>query len=107
MSKEEKKPAKAMTVTSTRDLAKEGEENFRKMVEYLRYEPDSTVSMKLREKPQLCFRVDNLEREMEGGEVVLGPFEPAPGLRVVFVYKEGVCWEFMESKVGADWHQTG
>jgi hypothetical protein len=76
------------------------------MIEYLRYEPDSTVSMKLREKPHLCFRVDNLEEEMQGGEVLLGPFEPAPGLRVVFVYKEGVCWEFMESKAGGDWHQT-
>jgi hypothetical protein len=26
------------------------------------------------------------------------------GLRVVFVYKEGVVWEFMESQKGKDWH---
>lgn len=76
------------------------------MIEYLRYEPDSPVPMKLREKPHLCFRVDDLEAEIEGGEVLLGPFEPVSGLRVVFVYKEGVCWEFMESRGGADWHQT-
>ncbi|MGC8880493.1 MAG: VOC family protein [Anaerolineae bacterium] len=81
--------------------------NSPQMVEYLRYEPDSPVTGPLRTLPHIAFRVDNLEKEIEGAEVVLGPFHPTPDLRVVFVHKDGVVWEFMESKVGKDWHKGG
>ena len=77
------------------------------MVEYLRYEPDSPVAGPLRELPHLAFRVDNLDREIEGEEVILGPFKPNEVLRVVFILKDGVVWEFMESSVGKDWHKGG
>ncbi len=54
------------------------------MIEYLRYEPDSTVSMKLREKRRICFRVDERQKEMEGAAEVLARPRCGPGL-VVFV----------------------
>jgi len=65
-------------------------------VEFLRYEPDSPVTGPLRELPHLAFRVDDLQAEIEGQEVLLGPFTPMEGLQVVFVYKQGAVWEFME-----------
>jgi hypothetical protein len=76
------------------------------MIEYLRYEPDSPVTGPLREKPHVCFRVADLDKEIEGEEVILGPFEAAENLRVVFIYKDGLVYEFMESNAGADWHNT-
>lgn len=76
------------------------------MIEYLRYEPDSPVTGPLREKPHVCFRVDDLDKEIEGEEVILGPFAPAENLRVVFIYKDGLVYEFMESKAGKDWHKN-
>jgi hypothetical protein len=76
------------------------------MVEYLRYEPDSPVTGPLRERPHVAFRVDDLDKEIEGEQVILGPFQPNENLRVVFIYKEGLVYEFMESKVGKDWHKT-
>jgi hypothetical protein len=80
--------------------------NSSQMVEYLRYEPDSPVTGPLRTLPHLAFRVDNLDKAMAGEQVILGPFAPTPELRVVFIYKEGVVWELMESKVGKDWHKA-
>jgi hypothetical protein len=75
------------------------------MIEYLRYEPDSPVTGPLRTGPHLCFRVDDLDKEIEGADVILGPFKPNEHLRVVFIHRDGVVWEFMESSAGKDWHQ--
>ena len=65
-------------------------------VEFLRYEPDSPVTGPLRELPHFAFRTDNLRREIEGEEVILGPFAPLEGLEVVFIFKDGAVFEFME-----------
>ena len=77
------------------------------MVEYLRYEPDSPVTGPLRELPHVAFRVDNLDAEIEGEEIILGPFNPTEDLRVAFIFKDGVVYEFMQSSVGKDWHKAG
>ena len=45
------------------------------MIEYLRYEPDSPVTGPLRTGPHLCFRVEDLDKEIEGAEVLLGPVQ--------------------------------
>jgi len=66
------------------------------MVEFLRYEPDSPVTGPLRELPHIAFETDNLQAEIEGEEVILGPFSPMEGLTVVFIYKDGAVFEFME-----------
>jgi hypothetical protein len=77
------------------------------MVEYLRYEPDSPVSGPLRELPHVAFRVDDLDAEIEGEEIILGPFKPTEDLRVAFIFKDGVVYELMQSSVGKDWHKAG
>ena len=75
-------------------------------VEYLRYEPDSPVRGPLRELPHVAFRVDDLEKEIEGEDVVLGPFNATDELRVVFIFKDGLVYEFMESSAGKDWYKA-
>ena len=67
-----------------------------KRIEYLRYEPDSPVTGPIREQPHIAFRTDDMKREIEGLEVILGPFTPYEGLEVVFVMKDGAVFEFME-----------
>lgn len=75
-------------------------------VEYLRYEPDSPVTGPLRELPHVAFRVDRLEDHIQGENVILGPFQATDTLRVVFIYKEGLVWEFMEGAAEGDWHNA-
>lgn len=72
-------------------------------IEYLRFEPDSPVKGPCREMPHLAFQVDNLEAEMEGAEILLGPFDPTYTLRVVFVLKDGAVFEFMENRGDQRW----
>ncbi len=74
-------------------------------IEHLRFEADSPVHGPVRDLPHIAFQVDNLEREIEGAEILLGPFSPTDTLRVVFVLKDGAVFEFMESSTDAHWFQ--
>jgi hypothetical protein len=77
-------------------------------VEFLRYEPDTPVTGPVRELPHIAFRVDNLQQCIEeGGEIVLGPFHPTDTLTVVFIYKDGAVFEYMESSEAGHWFKGG
>jgi hypothetical protein len=72
-------------------------------IEFLRFEPDSPVHGPVRDMPHVAFRVDNLDAELSGAEVLLGPFNATDTLRVVFVFKHGAVFEFMESSAPGHW----
>jgi hypothetical protein len=65
-------------------------------VEYLRFEPDSPVTGPVRHQPHVPFAVDDLEAEIRGEQVLLGPFQAMEGLRVVFVLRDGAVFEYMQ-----------
>jgi hypothetical protein len=65
-------------------------------VEYLRFEPDSPVTGPVRCQPHMAFAVDDLEAEIKGEQVLLGPFRAMEGLRVVFILKDDAVFEFMQ-----------
>jgi hypothetical protein len=65
-------------------------------VEYLRFEPDSPVTGPVRQQPHVAFAVDDLEAEIEGQQILLGPFRAMEGLRVVFVLKDDAVFEYMQ-----------
>ena len=72
-------------------------------IEFLRFEPDCPVKGPARDLPHMAFRVDSLEPEMEGAEILLGPFNATDTLRVVFVLKDGAVFEFMENSEPGHW----
>ena len=51
----------------------------------------------VRDLPHIAFRVERLEPELEGAEILLGPFHATETLRVVFVLRDGAVFEFMEN----------
>lgn len=65
-------------------------------VESLRFEPDSPVTGPVREQPHMAFAVDDLESEIAGEHVLLGPFRAMEGLRVAFILIDGALFEFMQ-----------
>ena len=66
-------------------------------VEWLRYEPDSTVSSFMQENPHVAYHVDSIEEESKGMEVLIEPFASVAG-HVVGFFKtsDGVIVELME-----------
>jgi hypothetical protein len=64
-------------------------------IEFLRYEPDSTVPDDVKNNTHVAFRVDKLEPYLEGAEILIPPFIVGDFLEVVFVKKHGAVFEYM------------
>jgi hypothetical protein len=66
-------------------------------VEYLRYEPDTTVEGPVRNTPHVAYRVDDVHAAIAGHELLLGPFEVGGGFaQVAFVLIDNAVVEFMQ-----------
>ena len=65
-------------------------------IEWLRFESDSPLPELVKRVPHVAFRVDDLEAELEGKEVLIAPNSPSPGVRVAFVVCNGAPVEFLE-----------
>ncbi len=66
-------------------------------VEFLRFEPDTPVTGPLRTQPHVAYRVADVQRAVEGHEVLAEPFDVGNGfLTVAFVDVEGAIVEFMQ-----------
>jgi hypothetical protein len=98
---EEKQPHE-MWVAATRVWVTDPARHPHK-VEYLRFEPDSPVHGPVRDMPHIAFRVDDLDRAIEGSDVLLGPFQATDTVRVVFILRDGAVFEFMQSSEPGHW----
>lgn len=67
-------------------------------IEFLRYEPGSTVPDVIKANPHIAFRVEALDAHLNqpGVEIIIPPFEVGGFLRVVFVRKYGTIFEYMQ-----------
>ena len=66
-------------------------------VEYLRFEPDTTVTGPVRDAPHVAYRVDDVHDAIAGHELLLGPFEVGGGFcQVAFVRIGDAVVEFMQ-----------
>jgi hypothetical protein len=69
-------------------------------IEWLRFEPDSPISGKLRTDPHLAYRVADLDAALAGQTVLAEPFDPTGRgddfLRVAFVEVDGAVVELMQ-----------
>ena len=65
-------------------------------IEWLRFEPDSPIPELVQRVPHVAFKVDDLEAELEGKEILIEPNSPSPGVRVAFVVYDGAPVEFLE-----------
>lgn len=67
-------------------------------VEWMRFEPDSPLPDLVKTLPHVAFKVDNLEAELEGKNVLIEPNSPSEGTRVAFIVHNGAPVEFLEFK---------
>ena len=69
--------------------------NHPEHIEFLRYEPDSTVPDAIKNNPHIAFRVDKLEPHLVDAEILIPPFVVGDFLEVVFVRKHNTVFEYM------------
>ena len=65
--------------------------------EFLRFDPESPFPEKMQKSIHVAFTVENLDAALQGEEVLVRPFDPAPGLRVAFIVKDGAVLELMQN----------
>lgn len=65
-------------------------------IEWVRWEPDSPVTNRVRHEPHVAFRVADLDEALAGHTLIHGPLEVANGFcRYAFVELDGGIVEFM------------
>ena len=62
----------------------------------MRYEEDCPLPELVKTVTHVAFRVDNLEAELEGKEILIAPNSPSEGVRVAFIVHNGAPVEFLE-----------
>jgi hypothetical protein len=70
--------------------------NHPEHIEFLRYEPGTMVPQVVRDNPHIAYRVAALQLHIEGQEILIPPFVVGDFLRVVFILKYGVVFEYMQ-----------
>jgi hypothetical protein len=66
-------------------------------IEWVRFAPDSPLAdTPVAKMPHVSWAVDNLDQELKGKEVVVGPLEAAPGVRIAYFYQDGALVEYLE-----------
>ena len=65
-------------------------------IEWMRFEDGSPIHELIRTVPHLAFVVENLERAVEGMEILTPINSPSVGLRVAMIVSDGAPVELME-----------
>ena len=58
-------------------------------VEWMRFEPDCPIPEIIKTVPHLAFEVDDIDRALEGKEVLTPPNSPSDGVRAAMIIENG------------------
>ena len=64
-------------------------------IEWMRFEADSPLPELVKTVPHVAFEVDDLERELEGHELLIAPNSPSAGVTVAFIVDNGAPVELL------------
>jgi hypothetical protein len=65
-------------------------------VEWMRFEPGSPVHEIIKKLPHIAFEVDDLDRILDGKELIGEPSSPCEGVRVAMILHNGMPVELLE-----------
>jgi len=65
-------------------------------VEWMRFEEGSPISELVRTVPHIAFEVDDLDRALEGKELIGEPSTPMTGVKVAMILHNGMPVELLE-----------
>lgn len=71
--------------------------NHPEHIEFLRYAPGTTVPEAVRASPHVAYQVEGaLEPHIEGQEILISPFVVGNFVRVAFIRRHGMVFEYMQ-----------
>lgn len=75
-----------------------GPETNEMRIEYLRFEADSPMPQELKDNVHVAYKVDSLEKYMQGNKIILPRTKLDDCLSIAFIEKNGLVIELMEMK---------
>ncbi len=63
-------------------------------IEYIYFEPGTTITEPVVSTPHVAFRVGNLQEEIKDKDCVFGPIKLPEGVEVAFFYVDGCLTEY-------------
>ena len=68
-------------------------------VEWVRFSPDSPLAKTaVAKEPHVAWSVDDLDAEIRGKDMVVGPLTVAEGIRIAYFWMDGALVEYLEIK---------
>jgi len=68
-------------------------------IEWVRFAPDSPLAdTPVAKMPHVSWAVDDLDKELEGKEVVVGPLQVGDNIRIAYFLQDGALIEYLEAK---------
>jgi catechol 2,3-dioxygenase-like lactoylglutathione lyase family enzyme len=67
-------------------------------IEWMRYEPESTLPEIVKTVPHVAFEVDDVLDAIKGKKVIIQPNSPSEGVIVAFIEENGAPIEFIQDK---------
>jgi hypothetical protein len=65
-------------------------------IEWMRFDDDCPISELIRTVPHIAFEVDDLDKALQGMEVISEPSSPSDGVRVAMIIHNGAPVELLE-----------
>ena len=65
-------------------------------IQWMRYGPQCPLPELVKTVPHIAFEVENLEKALQGQEVIIAPNSPSSGVVVAFVVVDGAPVELIE-----------
>jgi hypothetical protein len=65
-------------------------------IQWMRFDEDAPYPDAVKSVPHVAFEVDDLDRALEGKEILVAPNFPSPGLRVAMIIDDGAPIELMQ-----------
>ncbi|MCX6013429.1 MAG: pyridoxamine 5'-phosphate oxidase family protein [Chloroflexi bacterium] len=65
-------------------------------IEWMRFEEDSPLPELIKTVPHIAFEVDDLDRAIEGKQIIIQPNQPSQGIKVAFIVDNGAPIEFLQ-----------
>ena len=87
----------------------EEKENFLGIkIEYHAFELDSPLDIRLRTRPHIAFKTNNIELALENQEIVMPLYEPFKGYRCAMIEVDGMLIELLETQFSEEqlWHDA-
>ena len=72
-------------------------EGDRNRIEWVRFHPESPLAeTPVARMPHVSWQVDDLDRELAGKDVVVGPLSVGGGIRIAYFLQDGALVEYLE-----------